>query len=111
MRTETVRFAAGTSGTTIADRIKGSESVLYTVGVEAGPRMQLRLEPSNLATYFNVYAQGNGPGDEALANAGTGGDIVPDLNRFDGVQHASGEYTISVYMMRGARKWRITACP
>jgi hypothetical protein len=30
--------------------------------------------------------------------------MVPDLNRFDGVKPASGEYTISVYMMRGATR-------
>lgn len=104
VRTETVRFAAGTSGTTITDRITGYESVLYTLGAEAGQRMQVRLEPSNLASYFNVYAPGKGPGDEALANAGTMGEMVPDLNRFDGVLPASGTYTISVYMMRSAAR-------
>lgn len=62
-RTETVRFDAGTSGTTITDSITGYESVLYTLGAEAGQRMQVRLEPTNLATYFNVYAPGKGPGD------------------------------------------------
>ncbi|MGK7754638.1 MULTISPECIES: SH3 domain-containing protein [unclassified Roseovarius] len=104
MRTEEVRFAAGTNGTTISDRITGYETVLYTLGAEAGQRMQVRLEPSNLATYFNVYAPGKGPGDEALANAGMMGEMVPDLNRFDGVLPGSGEYTISVYMMRSAAR-------
>ncbi len=103
-RTETVRFDAGSSGTTITDRITGYESVLYTLGAEAGQRMQVRLEPSNLATYFNVYAPGKGPGDAAIANAGTMGELLPDLNRFDGVLPASGDYTISVYMMRSAAR-------
>ena len=103
-RTETVRFDAGTSGTTITDSITGYESVLYTLGAEAGQRMQVSLEPTNLATYFNVYAPGKGPGDEAIANAGTMGEMVPDLNRFDGVLPASGTYTISVYMMRSAAR-------
>lgn len=103
-RTKTVRFDAGTSGTTITDSITGYESVLYTLGAEAGQRMQVSLEPTNLATYFNVYAPGKGPGDEAIANAGTMGEMVPDLNRFDGVLPASGTYTISVYMMRSAAR-------
>jgi hypothetical protein len=77
MRTETVRYAASSNGTTITDRITRYESVPYTLGAEAGQRMQVRLEPSNLATYFNVYAQGKGPGDEALANAGTGATWCP----------------------------------
>ncbi len=104
-RTEQVRFAAGASGTSITDRITGYESVDYKVGAEAGQRMTVALSPSNLATYFNVYAPGSGPGDQALANAQFGGTpMVPDMNRFDGVLPSSGVYTISVYMMRSAAR-------
>lgn len=104
MRTEQVHFAAGASGTTIDDSITGYESVLYVVGAEAGQRMNVRLQPSNLATYFNVYAPGKGPGDDALANSQLTGPMVPDLNLFDGDLPVSGEYTISVYMMRSAAR-------
>ena len=104
MRTEYVRFAAGTSGTVINDSITGYESVLYRIGAEAGQRMKVRLEPSNTATYFNVYVPGRGPGDEALVNSQFIGAMVPDLNIFDGVLPASGEYTVSVYMMRSAAR-------
>lgn len=104
VRTEQVRFAAGTSGTTINDTIQGYESVLYRIGAEAGQRMKVRLEPSNTATYFNVYAPGRGPGDEALVNSQFVGPMTPDLNIFDGVLPISGEYTVSVYMMRSAAR-------
>jgi hypothetical protein len=104
MRTEQVRFAAGTSGTTINDSITGYESVLYTVGAEAGQQMKVRLEPSNTATYFNVYAPGNGPGDEALVNSQFIGPMVPELNIFDAELPVSGEYAVSVYMMRNAAR-------
>jgi len=104
VRTEQVRFAAGTSGTTINDSIIGYESVLYRVGAEAGQQMQVRLEPSNTATYFNVYAPGREPGDEALVNSQFTGPMVPELNIFDGVLPTSGEYTVSVYMMRNAAR-------
>ncbi|MDU8946581.1 SH3 domain-containing protein [Ovoidimarina sediminis] len=104
VRTEQVRFAAGTSGTTINDSITGYESVLYRIGAKAGQRMKVRLEPSNTATYFNVYVPGRGPGDEALVNSQFMGPMVPDMNIFDGVLPVSGEYTVSVYMMRSAAR-------
>ena len=104
IRTEQIRFAAGTSGATINDSITGYESVLYRVGAESGQRMKVRLEPSNAATYFNVYVPGRGPGEEALVNSQFMGPMVPDLNIFDGVLPISGEYTVSVYMMRSAAR-------
>jgi uncharacterized protein YraI len=104
IRTEQVRFGAGQTGTTIAGRITGYESVSYTLGAEAGQRMRVALDPSNLAAYFNVYAPGAGPGDDALANGGLPGPMVPDLNRFEGTLPASGTYTVSVYMMRAAAR-------
>jgi len=104
MRTEQVRFAAGASGTTINDSITGYETVLYTLGAEAGQQMTVRLEPSNLATYFNVYAPGSGPGAAALVNSQFTGPMVPDINAFDATLPTSGDYTISVYMMRSAAR-------
>lgn len=104
MRTETVHFAAGTSGTSIDDSITGYESVIYKLGAGEGQRMKIRMDPSNLATYFNVYAPGKGPGDEAWANSQITGDMVPDINYFDGVLPETGEYSISVYMMRSAAR-------
>ncbi|MDA7429430.1 SH3 domain-containing protein [Primorskyibacter aestuariivivens] len=104
MRTETVRFQSGTSGATISDTIQGYESVVYKIGASAGQRMKIRLEPSNLATYFNVYEPGRGPGDQALVNAQLTGPMVPDVNYFDGVLPTDGEYSVSVYMMRSAAR-------
>jgi hypothetical protein len=104
MRRETVRFAAGTSGTTIADSITGYGSVAYTLGAEAGQRMTIALEASNGATYFNVYGPGQAPGGESLANSEMTGPMVPDLNRFDAALPQSGEYTVVVYMYRAAAR-------
>ncbi|MDW4549900.1 SH3 domain-containing protein [Defluviimonas sp. D31] len=104
IRTEQVRFAAGASSASIRDEIEGYKSVSYMVGAEAGQRMSVTLAPSNLATYFNVYGPGSGPGDEAIANSSMTGPNTPDLNRFDAELTASGEYTISVYMMRSAAR-------
>jgi hypothetical protein len=104
MRSEAVRFAAGTSGATISDTIVGRESVAYRLGAEAGQRMVISLSPSNLATYFTVYGPGQAPGGEGLANSEMTGPMVPDLNRFDTVLPTSGEYTVLVYMYRSAAR-------
>ncbi|KQB95907.1 hypothetical protein AL073_14695 [Loktanella sp. 1ANDIMAR09] len=99
-RTVQVRFAAGVSGTTLTDTITGREVVLYTIGAEAGQRMTVTLNPSNLATYFNLYAPGAGPGGEAMAVS----QMTPELNAFDGALPLSGDYTVSVYLMRSAAR-------
>ena len=104
MRTEEVRFAPGTTGTVIEDRVTGRETVAYTVGAEAGQRLQISLISDNTATYFNVYAPGYGPGDMALAVGDMTGPNMPDINQFDGVLTTSGEYTITVYLFRNAAR-------
>jgi hypothetical protein len=105
IRTERVAFQKGGSGATITDTIVGRASVSYILGAQAGQTMTVALKPSNLATYFNVYAPGKGPGDEAIANSGvTGPPTVPEINRFEATLPDSGDYTISVYMMRSAAR-------
>jgi hypothetical protein len=104
IRTEQVRCKGGQTSTSIKGRIVGYESVSYVLGAEAGQTMTIALNPSNLATYFNVYEPGKKPGDDALANSGITGPMIPDLNKFKGRLPGSGEYTISVYMMRSAAR-------
>ena len=104
IRTERVHFPAGATGTSLKGTITGYQSVSYMVGAEAGQHLTVTLSPSNLATYFNVYAPGSGPGDAAMANSGLTGSFVPDLNRFAGTLPSSGEYTVSVYMVRAAAR-------
>lgn len=104
MRAVAVHFPPGQTGTVLRDRITGYDSVLYRIGAEAGQRLRVALVSPHGATYFNVYPPGSGPGDDALAASGTTGPMVPELNRFDGTLPASGEYTVSVYMMRSAAR-------
>lgn len=100
IRTETVHFKAGTSETTIKGRIKGYGSVSYLLGANAGQVMRVKLTSRHTATYFNVYAPGKGPGDEAIAVS----EMSDPINTFEGVLPAKGQYTISVYMMRSAAR-------
>lgn len=95
-----VKFPAGATGTTMNDSIVGYDSVLYSVGAEAGQVMSVEMSASNLATYFNIYEPGRGPGDEALVV----GQFTDPINAWSGVLSLSGEYTISVYMMRSAAR-------
>ncbi len=104
IREEVVRFAPGETGATISDRITGYNTVVYSLGAEAGQRMRIQLKPTNLQTYFNVYAPGSGPGDQALAVSQFTGELISDLNAFDGTLPTSGTYSISVYMMRAAAR-------
>lgn len=103
-RTETVRFPAGATGTTIDGRITGREYVEYKLGASAGQVMRVSLNSGNTATYFNVYAPGKGPGQDALATGDLTGPMMPDINRFEGVLPESGTYTISVYLYRSAAR-------
>lgn len=109
MRTETVRFDPGATGTVLSDSITGRESVVYEVGAEAGQRMRIRMTMDNGAAYFNVYEPGRGPGDQALAVSEQIGPMTPDLNVFDGVLPTSGVYSVSVYLYRAAARRGETA--
>ena len=79
-------------------------SVSYTLSAKAGQVMTVVLKPSNTATYFNVYAPGRGPGDEALAVSEMTGPMVPDMNQFKGALPETGVYTVSVYLYRSAAR-------
>lgn len=103
--TISVHFPAGASGTTMQGVITGRRSISYMVGAQAGQVMSVRLTSPNDAAYFNVYAPGSGPGDQALAvSEMSGTPMVPDINVFSGVLPASGVYTINVHLFRAAAR-------
>lgn len=99
-RTVEVRFPRGTSGTTINDSVTGYETVNYRLGVSAGQRMDVTLDTDNASSYFNITAPG---ASEALYNGSISGNgtsvVIP----------SSGNYTISVYLMRNAARRNETA--
>src|SRR6218665_2752947 len=90
-RTVDVRFPRGTSGTTVNDSVSGYETIKYRLGVSAGQRMDVTLDTDNASSYFNITAPG---ASEALYNGSISGNgtsvVIP----------SSGNYTISVYLMR-----------
>ncbi len=95
---EQVRFAHGTSGTTIKAAITGWESVNYRLQAKAGQSMFVDLNTSNGGNYFNIFSPGKGPGDAAIFIGTTQG------NRYQGVLPTDGEYTVQVFLMRNAAR-------
>jgi len=97
-RYEQVKFPRGASGTSIKSSIVGYQGVNYTLDAKAGQTMTVKLQSSNLSNYFNIYAPGKGPGDEAM--------VIGDINgnSYSGVLPSTGTYTIQVFLMRNAAR-------
>lgn len=95
MRRETVRFAPGSSSSTIKASVKGYQTVQYTLSVTAGQKMSVQLDSRNNSLYFNVTAPG---ADAAMYNSSIDGNgtsiTIP----------SSGKYIIDVYLMRNAAR-------
>ncbi|MGP1358794.1 hypothetical protein [Roseicyclus sp.] len=102
-RREHVNFA-GWTGAAIDGEIVGRDFDRYELNAVAGDTLTVRLHTPHTGTYFNVYAPGNGPGDEALANSQMIGGPVLDLNEFSGTLPTSGTYEVVVYMVRAAAR-------
>lgn len=98
VKTQTVHFDKGSNGTTIKGKIQGYESYNYTLSAKAGQTMKVDLKTQHLATYFNIYAPGKAPGDEAMFIGTTGG------LGYKGTLPDDGRYIIQVFMMRSAAR-------
>ena len=65
-RTEELRFAPGTTGTTLSGSITGRDYYAYTLAAEAGQHITIALTTASPSLYFNLDEPGRRPGDEAL---------------------------------------------
>jgi len=102
-REEQVQFETGSTGTHVESSIVGSQSVNYTLRAGAGQMMDISISSDNNGNYFNLYAPGYGPGDEAIfAGARDGG-------KFSAALPTDGEYTVQVYLIRSAARRNETA--
>ena len=89
-RSEEIKFAPGTSSTTVTATIKGYDTVDYTLEAKEGQEMTIKLEPMPSSLVFTVSAPG---ASEAMDNA----SMVTDFSRR---LPASGKYVIRVGLMR-----------
>jgi len=95
IRTETVRFAAGASATTINGHLTGDTTVDYVVRAGAGQTLSVQLQESNRQNYFNVLPPGST--GSAMFVGDTGDD-------YSGVLPSDGDYVVRVYLMRPAAR-------
>ena len=96
---ERVHFEHGATGTSIRDRIAGSDSIEYSLGARAGQVLHVALEDRRRTLSFNVFAPGTQPGrDAALLIGDTAG------NRAEIRLAAAGDYLIQVYQVRAAAR-------
>lgn len=100
MRRETVRFAPGSSSSTIKASVKGYQTVQYALSVTAGQKMSVQLDSRSKSLYFNVTAPG---ADAAMYNSSI------DCNGTSITIPSSGKYLIDVYLMRNAARRNETA--
>ena len=93
-----VHFEPGSSATTIKETIIGYQTINYKLRARAGQSMLVNLASSNESNYFNIYAPGKGPGDEAIFIGSMRG------SRYDELLAMDGEYTVQVFLMRNAAR-------
>lgn len=92
-RTETVKFAAGSSAKTISGEIKGYDGVSYILGANVGQVMQVLFAPNNASCNMNVYW----PGEDEAAFRAEGNEYSATLGK-------SGNYRVQVFLMRNAAR-------
>lgn len=101
IHTAPVQFKKGASSTTIQGKIKGDQTIDYTLRAKAGQTMSVTLKTGNGANYVNVLPPGSN--DVAIFVGSTGG------NEWTGSLPADGEYKLRVYLMRSAARRNETA--
>lgn len=99
-RTERVSFEAGKSSAVISGKITGNESVVYKLNARDKQFLDVKLEPDNESTDFNLYIPGRGPGDEALFASAMG----DGSRHYTGQLYKTGDHSISVFMNRAAAR-------
>jgi hypothetical protein len=90
-----VQFQKGETGATLKGKLKGYETVDYTLRAKAGQSMVVIMKTTNASAYFNVLPPGS---ETALFVGSTSGE------RFEGTLSADGVYRIRVYLMRSAAR-------
>jgi hypothetical protein len=91
-----LHVAKGTGSVTVKGSLVGDTTVDYKLRAKAGQTMSVALRTSNAANCFNVLPPGSR--DAAIFVGSISG------NDWTGALAAEGEYTIRVYLMRGAAR-------
>ena len=96
-----VRFARGSTSTTIDGAVARGDRDRYTVGAKAGQRMTVRLRSLENNAVFQIYRPG---GRRPLAGAGEG----EDATSWEGELPSTGNYVIVVGGTRGGAEYSLS---
>lgn len=96
IETKTVKFAKGSTGTTIKGTIKGDKTIDYILNAREGQILKIELTTNNSANYFNLL----NPDENEVAFYNSS----MDGNKYEGVLTMSGDHKIRVYLMRNAAR-------
>lgn len=99
VRRERIEFAAEATEATAEGSLKGFDSVEYQIAAGAGQEMTLALTSDNTATYYNLYAPGDVPGESSALYI-----AARDGLDFKGALPATGDYTVQVFLIRAAAR-------
>lgn len=91
-QTRVVQFAKGASSALIEGKVKGRDTMDYTLRAGAGQTMTVSMKASHPGAYFNLLPPGSK--DVAIYNSSING------NEFSGTLDKAGVYTLRVYLMR-----------
>ncbi|SHE81041.1 hypothetical protein SAMN04487965_0700 [Microbulbifer donghaiensis] len=98
-----ILFGPGVSSSVIRGTLSGNESTNYQLRAKAGQLIRVTLFTDNAGNFFNIYAPGNDPGDEAMYIGAVSG------NSFSGEVPADGIYTLQLFLIRGEARHNASA--
>lgn len=96
VQTTPVQFKKGESAATIKGKLKGDQTIDYSLRAKAGQVMTVSFKPSNASAYFNVLPPGS-TGEAIFIGSSQG-------NEWTGTLPADGEYKVRTYLMRNAAR-------
>lgn len=100
VKREQLELIQGAPVKKMSGKIKGYDSVEYSIAVPAGGNLDLKLKSANPSSYFNVTGA---DADEALFVGSRDGD------HFSVTAQSDANYKVSVYLMRNAARKKQTA--
>jgi hypothetical protein len=96
-----VRFAPGTSSTTIKGTVIRGQNDRYYIGAKAGQKMTVKITSTEKNAVFQIYYHGE---EESLPGAGDGDDAT----NWSGELPIDNEYVIVVGGTRGNATYALT---
>ncbi|HVH01822.1 MAG TPA: hypothetical protein VM891_02520 [Amaricoccus sp.] len=99
VRRERIELSGGAGTTEVEGRLKGFESVEYQVPASAGQQLTIALASENPATYYNLFAPGDVPGESTAVYV-----AARDGLEYHGTVAATGDYTVQVFLIRAAAR-------